>query len=218
MVDHRDEQRRLIRRHRRDHPAQGARIDQPRLDLRAFAPHRQQAVFVVAVVGADRALPHRLAGFGVEGDDDPGLAGADRQLPAPGLGQDRRVLEVPVVEVVRRLLVVPLHLAGLGVELDHRVGVEVRPGPARAPGKLGRAGERRRVAGAEVHEALLVEGRWVPEPAAGVEFGVLLRPEALGNGVEVSTPSSRSPRRAPRARRRRRAGYSELSRVGTVET
>ena len=77
----------------------------------------------------------------------------------------------------------PLQLAGLRVELDQRVRVEVRPRPARPGGELGGAGVGRRVAGAEVHEALLVEGRWVPDAAAGVDR--LVAPEAVGHSVEV---------------------------------
>ncbi len=84
---------------------------------------------------------------------------------------------------MRRLLVVPVHLAGLGVHLHQRVGVEVGAGPARSEGVFRRARDRARVAGAEVHRPFFVEGRRVPEAAAGVDFGIA--PEALRHGVEA---------------------------------
>ena len=144
----------------------------------------------MAVVFADRPLPDRLAGLRVERRRRSPTCRRRSPAPCPRLDQDRRVLEVPVVEVVRRLLVVPVHLAGLGVELDHRVGVEVGAGPARPPGLFGGARERRRVAGPEVHRTLVVERGRVPEAAAGVDF--LVAPEALRARCRSSRLSCRS--------------------------
>ncbi len=139
----------------------------------------------MAVVFADRRLPDHLAGLRVDRDDEAVLARPDRQLLAADGGEDRRVLEVPVVDVVRGRLVVPLELAGLRVQLDQRVGVEVGTGPARAPGQAFGAGERHRVAGPDVHPAFFVEGGRVPEAAARVDGFVLLRPERLRHRVPV---------------------------------
>ena len=137
----------------------------------------------MAVVFADPVFPDDLAALRVGGEHDPGLARGDDQFAPTGLHQDRRALEVPVVDVVRGDLVVPLELAGLGVQLDQRVAVEIGAGAARAEGVFAGAGERRRVAGAEVHAALAVEGGRVPGAAARVDRR--LAPEALGHGVEV---------------------------------
>ena len=61
----------------------------------------EQPVLIVAVVHADGTLPEQLAGLGVELDQDAGLAAVDHHRAAVGGGQHRRVLQVPVVQVVR---------------------------------------------------------------------------------------------------------------------
>ena len=116
----------------------------------------------------------------------PELAGADDHLRlgvVAGL-DDHRVDEVPVEDVVLDGLVVPAELAGGGVEGHDRVGVEVRARAARAVGGLGGAGERGGVGDAPVDGAgVLVDGRRVPGPAAGVDRRVAPEVVAL-DGVE----------------------------------
>ena len=62
----------------------------------------EEVVVVVAVVHADRALPDQLAGLGVDRDKDPTLAAVDDELLTARGGEDRGVLDVPVIDVVRR--------------------------------------------------------------------------------------------------------------------
>ena len=144
-----------------------------------------EVVVVVAVVDADRALPDGLAGLRVDRDEDAGLATVDHDLLAVRGGEHGGVLHVPVVDVVTRQLVVPDVLARLRVELDDRVGVEIRPRPARAPRELRRSGERRRIRDPDVQVALAVKGRWIPHPAAGVDVLVRRGPEVRGHLIEL---------------------------------
>src|SRR6476620_8062956 len=183
VVDDRHVDPPAVGRGESDGAAERAREHLAGLDLVVFAAHRQHVVFVVTVVLADAGPPDRLAGLDVHSDDESGLARPNRHFLAAGLGDDRRVLEVPVVDVVRRLLVVPDELAGLGIEFDQRVGVEVRARPAGAERFAFGAGERRRVTGAGVDEALGVEGGRVPEAAAGVHLR--FAPEAFRHRVPV---------------------------------
>ena len=81
----------------------------------------------------------------IETDHDGALAGRDHDGVTVGRASDQRVHQVAVEEVVRMDLVVPAQLAGVDVEGDRRVGVEVGAGTARAVGELGGARERRRV-------------------------------------------------------------------------
>ena len=103
-------------------------------------------------------------------------------LAVERVDDDRRQVQVPVVHVVRQDLVRPLHLAGLGVQLDHGVGVGVGAGPRAAPRLRRRAGERRRVGDVDVHRALVVEGGRVPQAATGVDG--LVAPQGRRHGVE----------------------------------
>ena len=124
-----------------------------------------------SAVHADRQLPHQLAGLRVQLDQDAGLAAVDdHRLPVGG-GEHRRVLQVPVEQVVRGELVVPQQLA-LRAQLDDRVGVQVRTGPAGAPRvALGPAAlpDRAGVRDSDVEVARAVERRRIPQAAAGVE-------------------------------------------------
>ena len=89
-------------------------------------------------VGADGLGPRRLderprgqqlAVGAVERVEEAVAVGEQQRLLAHAvdrrLGQHRHLRRVPVVHVVRRELVVPLERAGVGVERDDRVGVEV---------------------------------------------------------------------------------------------
>src|SRR5260221_9414914 len=80
-------------------------------------------------------------------------------------------------------LEVPLQLAGLCVQLDDRVGVQVRARPARSQRVLRVPWNRRRVAHPEVHRAFAVEGRRVPDSAAGVDLRVT--PQVFRHSVEM---------------------------------
>src|SRR5260221_13983293 len=80
-------------------------------------------------------------------------------------------------------LEVPLQLAGLCVQLNDRVGVQVRARPARSPRALRVSWKRRRVAHTEVHRAFAVPGRRVPGSAAG--FDLRGTPPGFGHSVEI---------------------------------
>jgi len=109
-----------------------------------------------------------FAGLRVQFDEDAGLAAVDHHRPPVRGAEHRRVLQVPVVQVVRGELVVPQQLSGRA-QLHHRVGVQVRAGPA-APQRVALGAEDRAgIADAEVDVALGVEGWRVPQPAAGVD-------------------------------------------------
>jgi hypothetical protein len=82
---------------------------------------------VVAVVHAHREAPQQLAGVRVELDQDAALAAVNHHRLPVGGGEHRRVLEIPVEQVVRGELVIPQELA-LRAQLHHRVGVQVRAG------------------------------------------------------------------------------------------
>ena len=128
----------------------------------------EQPVLVMAVAHADGTLPEQLAGLGVELDQDAGLAAIDHHRAPVRRGQHRRVLQVPVVQVVRGQLVVPQQLA-VRAELDHRVGVQVRTRPAAPERVVPGAEERGGVGHADVHVALGVERGRVPLATAGVD-------------------------------------------------
>src|SRR3984957_8152749 len=145
----------------------------------------EEVVVAVAVVHAHRALPDELAALPVDRDDDAGLAGVDHDLPAVRSGEDRRVLEVPVIDIVRRQLVVPDELARFSVQLDDRIGVEIRPRTARTPRTLRRAGEGRGFRHADVEVALRIERRWIPQATARVDVLVRRGPEVRGHLVEL---------------------------------
>ncbi len=101
------------------------------------------------------------------------------------VGEHRHLRRVVVQLVVRRELVVPLQLAGVGVERDDAVAVEVVAKPRRA------VPVRRRVAGAEEHEVRLgIVGARVPHAdAAGLPRvarpGLVARLAGSGNRVEA---------------------------------
>ena len=91
---------------------------------------------------------------------------ADRQL-----AEHRHLRRIPVVHVVRRELVVPAPLAGVGVERDERRGVEV-VALARAAVVIGTG-----IAGAEEDQVLLgIVGPGDPDRSAAAQVGVALRP------------------------------------------
>ena len=101
------------------------------------------------------------------------------------VGEHRHLRGVVVQLVVRRELVVPLQLAGVGVERDDAVAVQVVAEP-RAAVPVGR-----RIAGAEEHEVRLgVVGAGVPDAgAAGLPRlarpGLVARLAGTGNRVEA---------------------------------
>ena len=70
-----------------------------------------------------------LAGLSVQHVEEGVAVRKEHQLPLFAVercvGQNRNLGRVPVVDVVRCELEVPLHLPGVGVERHHRVGVEV---------------------------------------------------------------------------------------------
>ena len=114
------------------------------------------------VLGDGGVGPQELAGLAVEGVDDAGLAGDAGHHPAllarlqpgvdpgdgVGVGGDGGVDEQPLegvveVPVVVQVLVVPPDLAGVGVEGEGRVVVQVRQLGAAEHELRGRRGDRR---------------------------------------------------------------------------
>ena len=121
--------------------------------------------------GLGRVLgrPQELARLAVEHVVERVAVREDDQLPhraVPlGVHQHRDLVGVPVVDVVRGVLEVPAHFAGVHVECDQRVGIEVVAGPG---------------------IAVPVRGRIPGRPVEEAEFGV------IGAG-QPGSPSSRLP-------------------------
>ncbi len=142
-----------------------------------------------------RRLPDGLAVRCGEGVDAPHLPGGEDDLGRRPVDRDRpdhgRVLEVVVADVVPDDLTEPEHLSGRAVERDERVGVEVRPRPARAVRVALRPGERSRVRDREEHTPGGVDRRRVPEAAARVHPGVAPEPGAVGDRVELPARRTR---------------------------
>ena len=76
---------------------------------------------------AGRAIVHVEEAVAVRHHHDLARPAADREI-----GEHRHLVRVPVVRVVRRVLEVPLQRAGVRIERDERIGVEVGAGPALA--------------------------------------------------------------------------------------
>ena len=156
---------------------------------------RERPVGVVPVVDADLRLPHERAGRCIERVDVAHLAGVDDQLAPVRLGVDRRELHVPVVEVVRDGLEVPLELPCLPVERHRAVGVE-------APARMGESDRRGlvHVPEPEVDGAVGRNCRSVPRPAPDD-----LLPDRVDHRVERPQRLAGSRHRARRRSRRRAA-------------
>jgi hypothetical protein len=93
-------------------------------------------------VDADVPLPDELPRRAIDHVDRAALAAGDDDVAPTEAGEDRRLLEVVVEQVVRERLEVPEERAREPVEDDERVGVEVRTRAAR-PVRIGRRpGER----------------------------------------------------------------------------
>ncbi len=137
---------------------------------------------VVALHERDRG-EEVLAGLRVEQEEQAVLARLGDAAPAVpfdfGVEEEDRALGVVVPEVVRLLLVVPEQFAGVRVEGQQRVGVEVLAGP------FGADDHRRRVAGADVEDpAFRVDRRRHVDRAAAAALRHPARPR-LGHGVEL---------------------------------
>jgi len=110
-----------------------------RADLRAFGGRLLPGIEHGTAVGADLACPgelldkrfcsEKLAGGAVEHIEEAVAVGVEQEPARLALPVDihehGRLLRVPVPEVVRGVLVVPLQPAAPGVERHDRVGVEV---------------------------------------------------------------------------------------------
>ena len=171
-----------------DHGALGRRLhsrhqDGPSVLVESLGP---------GLPGIGRA-EQELAGLAVEHVEERVAVREEHQLALLAaerrVGQHRDLRRIPVVDVVRRELEVPLQLAGVGVEGHHRVGVEVVALPHRAV--VVRAG----VAGAPVQEVQLrVVGAGHPgrRPAGA--------PGVAGPGAVVGMVRPRRGVKAPLAR------------------
>ena len=101
------------------------------------------------------------------------------------VNQHRRLRGVPIMRVVRRHLVVPHDLPGIGIEGDDRAGIEIVPFAILA----GQHGLR--IAGADVVEVeLRVVGAGEPRHAAAVGHHFGIRP---GVGARLPGPRRRVP-------------------------
>ena len=117
-----------------------------------------------------------LAGDAIEREVIPVAGGGEHELAHPAaerrIDEHRRLRRIPVVRVVRRRLVVPLHLAGVDVDRDQRTREEVVAFAARLRG-VG----RRRVAGAgDVQMRLGIVRSGHPHLRAAVPGGVEVLP------------------------------------------
>ena len=124
--------------------------------------HRQPTV-----VGADGESYAHLPGR----EHDVGGYAADRHPPEYG-----RDLQVIIAEIVRGHLLVPKNFAGLPVEGDQAVRVQVRARTAGPVRVVRRAREGPRVGDCDENPALGIGGTRVPQPAAEVD--VRMSPQA----------------------------------------
>jgi hypothetical protein len=174
-----DEEPFVGERHRRLDPAQVTREDGDEL-----ARQRPGVVLMLA----DRDRPELLAVVGAVGVCLAHLAGDQHHLGLDPLdgegGDDRGDHQVVVAYVVWEGLPEPEQLAGLAVEGDERIGVEVGAGTTGAVWELGRSVERPRVGDREEDPSLAVDGGRIPESAAAVDRRVAPQLGAVGDRVE----------------------------------
>src|SRR5207302_9241163 len=107
------------------HPAGLSRVESVwRLQLK-LALEGQLVVLVVSVVDANRGLPEQSAAGRVEREHVSSLARRQNDRTPRHGGEDRRYLQVPVVEVVGESLVVPLQSARGLAQLYQAIGVQL---------------------------------------------------------------------------------------------
>ena len=121
----------------------------------------------MAVVLADRGLPHERPRTGVQSVDVTHLAGGDDHGGPLDRRRDRRRLQVVVHEVVGHGLVVPAQLPGRRVQVHRAVRVEL---PGRVLDRLPDALVR--VPGPECHRAVAAHQRRLPGPARAEAKGL----------------------------------------------
>ena len=126
--------------------------------------------------------------------DEAGLAAVDDArdhlaVLVAHVDEDRRARGVEVPDIVRDVLVVPLVLAGVEIDRDERIGIEIVAGANRA------IQVRRRIADHEVHRMRLpVDGRRHPHAAAerAIEVAALRRKLLLlGRDVALHVAADR---------------------------
>ena len=158
----------------------GSRIGRPVMRTDLLRPRRLD----------ERLGDDQLSGDAIDRVEEPvpvrehhhlAVLAVDRQL-----AQDRHLRRVPVVHVVRRELVVPLQLAGVGIERHDRGGEQV------VAFAIGAVVIRPRIAGAEEHQVLFgIVGARDPDRAAAARIRIGLGPGVAanlaraGHGVEA---------------------------------
>ena len=62
--------------------------------------------------------------------------GLQQQFPGPpsevSVHQDRRLVRIPIMRVMRHELEIPLHLSRIGIEREDAIGIQIVPGPVAA--------------------------------------------------------------------------------------
>src|SRR5258708_39324251 len=117
---------------------------------------------VVTVVISDGRLREEGGGGGMECEDISALAGCQNDGTPCRDSEDRRDLQVPVVEVVRECLVVPLDATRRLAQLHHAVGVQLA-----ARSRLGLLLRQVWIAGAGVERAVRPDQKGIPRAAGG---------------------------------------------------
>src|SRR3954454_5024496 len=142
----------------------------------------------VVLVLADGARPERRSVRRLVGKDLAHLSGHEHDLGRHSGhrdgGGDRWDLEVVVAHVVWHRLPEPDALAGLAVQRDQRVRIEVWTWAAGAVREPLRAVQRRGVGDRHEDAPLAVDRRWVPEAAAPVDLWIGEELGPVGDRVE----------------------------------
>src|SRR6185437_11025927 len=129
----------------------------------------------------ERRRPFELAVGAVHGIADAVAVGVQHQLLAVDVDHDVLGHRVVIVGVVRRLLEVPLDLAGVGVERQRRIRVEV------VAGAEGVVPIRARIADAPVDRvAAWLVGAGDPGRAAAGDFRVVVALPGLDAGLALA--------------------------------
>ena len=198
---------RAVRRRLEIGAAAGCRIDEEaalRTRVRSRNGHRPPLLVEALVPGLvdERRARQERAGGAIEHVEMAVAIGVHQQLPllaAPhAIHEDHVLRRVPVVAVVGRELIVPLALAGVGIERDDRIGEQVVAVAAHRP-----IGHRGRIADRPV-DACRAPDRTCPSATCRRRRSSSCRPSTCRCRTRPVPESCRTATAACRSRRRRR--------------